>query len=139
MLRGKGEVRTRGPRNGAMSRAVRSGQSVPSSDVSYDPCQRIARIGARSGGSTGTKDHPRETARSHLFRQALNLRWPWYVVRSEFDAAARKLDLYLDFEAGGAFRCPECGREGCKAYDAAWPHVSAYGQMTDSLHSSSSR
>lgn len=61
-----------------------------------------------------------------LFQQALNLPWPWFVVRSEFDAGERRLDLYLDFEAGGTFSCPECGRDGCKAHDTSekqWRHL----------------
>jgi transposase len=52
-----------------------------------------------------------------LFQQALGLEWPWRVERSEFDAAQRRLDLYIDFEAGGTFTCPSCGRTGCKAHD----------------------
>jgi transposase len=61
-----------------------------------------------------------------LFQQALNLPWPWRVVRSEFDASVRQLDLYLDFETGGTFACPECGQEGCTAHDTSektWRHL----------------
>jgi transposase len=61
-----------------------------------------------------------------LFQQALGLSSPWYVQRSEFDAGARKLELFLDFEAGGTFACPECGQVGCKAHDTSektWRHL----------------
>ena len=44
-----------------------------------------------------------------LFQMALGLESPWYVKRTEFDADARRLDLYLDFREGGRFTCPECG------------------------------
>ena len=61
-----------------------------------------------------------------LFERALGLEWPWRVERTEFDAAERRLDLHLDFEAGGTFDCPSCGRGGCKAHDASgkrWRHL----------------
>lgn len=64
-----------------------------------------------------------------LFQMALGLSKPWYVERSEFDPAARRLDLYLDFESGGAFVCPECERAGCKAYDTTektWRHLNFF-------------
>ena len=61
-----------------------------------------------------------------LFERALGLEWPWRVERTEFDAAERRLDLHLDFEAGGTFACPSCGRGRCKAHDASpkrWRHL----------------
>lgn len=64
-----------------------------------------------------------------LFQQALGLRSPWIVKRSVFEAKQRRLDLYLDFEAGGTFACPECGREGCKAHDSSektWRHLNFF-------------
>jgi hypothetical protein len=45
-----------------------------------------------------------------LFQQALGLEEPWQVWRTEFDAQARRLDIYLDFERGSRFACPDCGR-----------------------------
>lgn len=50
-----------------------------------------------------------------LFGRALGLERPWQLERTEFDEKTRQLDLYVDFEGGGTFACPECGREGCKA------------------------
>jgi transposase len=64
-----------------------------------------------------------------LFQQALALPKPWFVERSEFDGAKRRLDLYLDFEVGGTFVCPECGARGCKAYDTSeksWRHLNFF-------------
>jgi transposase len=76
-----------------------------------------------------------------LFQQALGLVDPWYVERAEFDAAKRRLDLYLDFERGGTFPCPECGRVGCKAYDTTgktWRHLNFF-QHEAHLHARTPR
>ena len=61
-----------------------------------------------------------------LFQMALGLASPWYVDRTEFDAEARRLDLYLDFERGGRFTCAECGAGDCPAHDTTekmWRHL----------------
>jgi len=61
-----------------------------------------------------------------LFGMALGLAEPWFVERTEFDAGARRLDLYLDFRRGAVFACPECGAAGCKAWDTdpqEWRHL----------------
>lgn len=50
-----------------------------------------------------------------LFQAALGLVWPWRVESAAFDEKERRLDLALNYERGGTFACPECGREGCKA------------------------
>ncbi len=54
-----------------------------------------------------------------LFERTLGFEWPWWVERTEFDAAERRLDPLLDFDPGGTFGCPSCGRGGCKAHDAS--------------------
>jgi transposase len=64
-----------------------------------------------------------------LLQQALGAEWPWAVARAEFDAEARRLDIYLDFERGGTFTCPECGSGGCSAYDTtekSWRHLNFF-------------
>jgi transposase len=48
---------------------------------------------------------------------ALGLTPPWQVVRCDFDAAKKRLDLELDFPKGSLFPCPKCGRSGCKPHD----------------------
>lgn len=63
-----------------------------------------------------------------LFQAALGLAAPWQVVRSEFDAGKRRLDLYLDFAKGSRFACPSCGAAG-PAYDteeASWRHLNFF-------------
>lgn len=63
-----------------------------------------------------------------LFTAALGLSGPWRVTRSEFDAEAAQLDLYLDFERGARFGCPakDCAHRGCPLHDTAertWRHL----------------
>lgn len=64
-----------------------------------------------------------------LFQTVLCLESPWYVDRTEFDAAARRLDVYLDFERGGRFTCPE-GREA-KTFAAFREDVVEHGGDPD--------
>jgi hypothetical protein len=52
-----------------------------------------------------------------LFQAALGLSDPWEVVSVEFDPAAKRLDVRVDFAKGARFACPECGREGCPVHD----------------------
>ena len=64
-----------------------------------------------------------------LFQMALGLESPWFVDRTEFDAEARRLDLYIDFHRGGRFVCPECGAGGCPAHDTTektWRHLNFF-------------
>jgi transposase len=60
---------------------------------------------------------------------ALGLASPWSVVRSDFDAAAHRLDIHLDFAPGSRFVCPQCGTTGCPAHDteaATWRHLNFF-------------
>lgn len=70
---------------------------------------------------------------NELFAEALGLQWPWYVERQAFDATRRRLNLYLNFEAGGTFSCGACGTGGCKAYDTVlkrWRHLDFFHYQT---------
>jgi transposase len=63
-----------------------------------------------------------------LFSAALGLVPPWQVTRSEFDAEAGRLDLYLDFPRGSRFACPvsECAERECPVHDTedkTWRHL----------------
>jgi transposase len=63
-----------------------------------------------------------------LFGAALGLVAPWRVERSEFDAEAGRLDLYLDFPRGARFACPEpeCPQRQCPVHDTEdkmWRHL----------------
>lgn len=57
---------------------------------------------------------------SSLLQLALGIAPPWSVVRSDFDATARRLDIHIDFAAGSRFACPSCGVADCPAYDTEW-------------------
>jgi transposase len=64
-----------------------------------------------------------------LFRMALGIEPPWMVTKSEFDAAAKRLDIHLDFARGSRFACPECGVADCPAYDSeerTWRHLNFF-------------
>lgn len=63
-----------------------------------------------------------------LFQLALGLSEPWYVSETKFDPSIKRLDIYLDFQRGGMFPCPECGASG-KAYDTeekSWRHLNFF-------------
>ena len=64
-----------------------------------------------------------------LFGMALAIASPWVVRRSDFDAAAKRLDIHLDFAKGSRFACPVCGAAGCPAYDSedkTWRHLNFF-------------
>lgn len=68
-----------------------------------------------------------------LFQAALGLTPPWRVVGSDFDAAAGKLTIDVDFPRGSRFRCPKCGRVDCPVYDVApkrWWHLNFWQDET---------
>ena len=50
------------------------------------------------------------------FQAALELKEPWFVAGSCFDAAARRLDLDISFASGARFTCPCCGAAACRVY-----------------------
>lgn len=63
-----------------------------------------------------------------LFSVALGLVAPWRVDRSEFDAEAGRLDLFLDFPRGARFACPQpgCTESQCPVHDTedkTWRHL----------------
>jgi len=67
-----------------------------------------------------------------LFQAALNLGNEWFVVKSDFNQAEKRLDIYLDFERGSRFECPVC-HELCGAYDAkemVWQHLNFFQYKT---------
>jgi transposase len=84
---------------------------------------RLDQDGHREGAEELTM---RDTT---LMQQALGLTAPWTVERSDFDAAAQRLDVRIDFAPGSRFACPTCGAEGCPAYDTdemTWRHLNFF-------------
>jgi transposase len=68
----------------------------------------------------------RETS---LLQLGLGLTPPWTVSRADFDAAAHRLEIQIDFAAGGRFACPTCGAADCPAYDTerkTWRHLNFF-------------
>jgi len=68
-----------------------------------------------------------------LFGQALGLDKGWKVVKSEMDVTGRQLRLWLDFEAGSPFACPQCGRS-CPVHDTVerkWRHLDFWQHQTE--------
>jgi len=64
-----------------------------------------------------------------LMQQALGLTPPWTVVRSDFDTAAGRLDVEIDFTPGSRFACPTCGAADCPVYDSqrkTWRHLNFF-------------
>jgi transposase len=64
-----------------------------------------------------------------LLQMALGLLPPWMVVSSKFDAAAKRLDIHLDFPRGSRFACPGCGAADCPAHDTeemSWRHLNFF-------------
>jgi len=70
---------------------------------------------------------------TELFQLALLLMPPWMVEGCDFDVSQKRLDIRIDFERGGAFPCPVCGKKGCKAYDTEekmWRHLNFFEHET---------
>ena len=68
-----------------------------------------------------------------LLQMALGLLPPWMVAGSTFDAAAKRLDIHLDFPRGSRFACPDCGSADCPAYDTeemTWRHLNFFQHET---------
>jgi transposase len=64
-----------------------------------------------------------------LLQLALGIVPPWSVTRSDFDVAARRLDIHIDFAAGSRFACPTCGAADCPGYDTdqmTWRHLNFF-------------
>ena len=65
---------------------------------------------------------------AELFAVALGLQSPWHVSGIDFSLEKRRLDIRIDFEAGGLLPCPVCGTPS-KAYDSAtksWRHLNFF-------------
>ncbi len=63
-----------------------------------------------------------------LFEMALGLTGGWKVVKSEFRGEPKKLEIYLDFESGSRFECPECGekRGVHDTVEKRWRHLNFF-------------
>jgi transposase len=76
-----------------------------------------------------------------LFGLALGLQSPWHVNDLLFSNKKKQLDIYIDFEVGGEFKCPDCGQGELKAYDSiqkSWRHLDFF-QHKAHLHARAPR
>jgi transposase len=68
-----------------------------------------------------------------LMQQALGLTAPWTVVRSDFDTAAGRLDVRIDFTPGSRFACPNGGAAAglaCDTQRKTWRHLNFFRHQT---------
>jgi transposase len=67
------------------------------------------------------------------FQAALELKDPWYVDGSRFDAVAQRLDIDISLAKGSLFACPSCGATACPVHDArplTWRHLDFWQHQT---------
>ena len=68
-----------------------------------------------------------------LLQLALGLSAPWIVKDVKLDLDDKKLDIYIDFERGGRFDCPQCPGNSQPAYDTkerTWKHLNFFQYET---------
>ena len=61
-----------------------------------------------------------------LFTAALGLLTPWKCTRTEFSKDLSRLDIFIDFEEGSRFSCPECRKKNLLIHDTSekeWRHL----------------
>lgn len=64
-----------------------------------------------------------------LFQLALNIQDPWIIDCIDFNSDEKRLDIWINFQKGSEFPCPECEQPGCKAYDTSekiWRHLNFF-------------
>jgi transposase len=67
------------------------------------------------------------------FERALGLGNGWKVIKSEMNVEQRRLELWLDFETGAQFPCPQC-EQWCPVHDTVekkWRHLDFWQHTTE--------
>jgi transposase len=67
-----------------------------------------------------------------LFQAALGLKAPWFVSDVELSTSEKRLDIFIDFERGARFPCPEC-QSMCQVHDTServWRHLNFFEYET---------
>ena len=70
---------------------------------------------------------------NRLFERALGLGNGWKVIKSQMDVEQRRLELWLDFEVGAQFACPQC-QQWCPVHDTVekkWRHLDFWQHRTE--------
>ncbi len=89
----------------------------------------LSLIAARPVGTLGARIvlNPCADVRdTQLFQLALGINSPWFVAASDFDGERKRLDIEIDFKAGGRFPCPGCKAADCPVHDTTrktWRHL----------------
>ena len=68
----------------------------------------------------------------HLFQATLGLKAPWFVSDVKLNKVEKKLDIFIDFERGARFPCPEC-QSPCEVHDTnqrTWRHLNFFEYET---------
>lgn len=67
-----------------------------------------------------------------LFQATLGLKAPWFVSDVKLNKVEKKLDIFIDFERGARFPCPEC-QSPCEVHDTnqrTWRHLNFFEYET---------
>ncbi len=78
-------------------------------------------------------DHMDPVYQGQIFSHALNIHKPWYITDIEFRREERRLDIWVDFERGARFACPDCNKEECHVHDTIekeWRHLDFFQFQT---------
>ena len=73
------------------------------------------------------------TIAEDLFSAALNVQYPWVVSELKFLENDKKLQIWIDFQRGARFTCPNCGKRDCEVHDTAlrtWRHLDFFEYHT---------
>ncbi|MDR2531914.1 MAG: hypothetical protein LBC82_03630 [Oscillospiraceae bacterium] len=54
---------------------------------------------------------------AQLFEFALGIEKPVFIEKIEFDKQDGELHIHMNFERGGKFTCPACGKVECSVHD----------------------
>jgi transposase len=70
---------------------------------------------------------------TNLLQVALGLTPPWSVTGRDFDPAAKRLDIQIDFTPGSRFACRHCAAADCPPHDTermTWRHLNFFQHQT---------
>jgi len=71
----------------------------------------------------------------NVFESALEIPEPWYVFHHELAKKESTLHIYIEYQRGAEFSCPNCGKPGCKVHDIldqdrTWRHLDFWQYQT---------
>ena len=71
----------------------------------------------------------------NVFQDALEIPKPWYVFHNELAKEENTLHIYIEYQSGAEFSCPNCGKTGCKVHDIqdqdrTWRHLNFWQYKT---------